>query len=73
MKCPECNEKTTVLDTRRAPQEVYRHRKCTSCGHTFYTVEYEVEDDEKFKKEYRKYYRARVRYLNKIDAESKGE
>lgn len=35
MKCPSCNGKTHVLDTRG----VNRRRECTNCGERFWTAE----------------------------------
>lgn len=39
MKCPDCNSKTIVADSRSKEQEVYRRRVCTSCGKVFHTIE----------------------------------
>lgn len=50
MKCPKCNGKCRVTDTvqDRENNETLRERKCTECGHKFYTAETEVQRDEYF-------------------------
>jgi transcriptional regulator NrdR family protein len=54
MKCPECDGKVTVIETRNnAPlNEIYRERKCRECGCVFYTLEFEIESDNAFEKEW---------------------
>ncbi len=44
MNCPECDGKTGVVESRAVELNVYRHRVCKNCGHSFYTEEAEVED-----------------------------
>jgi hypothetical protein len=42
------------LYTTNAPQnEIYRKRKCVSCGHIFYTTEFEVDANDAFLREFR--------------------
>lgn len=49
MKCPKCNGKTTVTDTRHpSNDEVLRSRVCNKCQHKFYTSELEIEPTDKF-------------------------
>ena len=43
MKCPNCNGKTIVQDSRPGELVVVRHRKCLECKLRFRTVEM-VED-----------------------------
>lgn len=66
MICPICNSKVNVVDTRPTPNnEIYRKRCCRKCGHVFYTIEFEVKQDEHFKKEWTKYqqhYRSTKKY-----------
>jgi len=38
--CPECGERSAVLQTRNARQLVKRKRCCTHCGYVFRTKEY---------------------------------
>ena len=58
MKCPKCQGAIRVTDTVSTPLcEVYRRRKCVECDHTFFTVEFEVEQNEKFMKEWRENHR----------------
>jgi transcriptional regulator NrdR family protein len=39
MRCPICNGKTSVSDSRPEDDCINRTRKCAECGHTFFTVE----------------------------------
>ena len=59
MHCPKCNGKVGVLDSTINPKdnEIFRKRKCNVCGHIFYTIEFEVEDNERFREEYNFFYR----------------
>lgn len=61
MNCPKCGKETVVWDISKAPDELYRKRKCKVCGHKFCTIEYEVENDENFRKEWVKYNRSCIR------------
>ena len=61
MNCPECNGKTTVNDYVKMEDENYRKRICVCCGHTFFTTEFEVENNEKFKNAWRRYHRRNKR------------
>lgn len=64
MKCPKCNGKVQVLDHSfvEPRNEEYRKRKCLVCGHRFVTIEFEVDYDERFKKDWSKY---NLRNINK--------
>lgn len=59
MICPKCFDDATVIDTVKNVDnnEVYRKLKCKSCGHKFYTLEYEVEYSNNFKKLWNEYHR----------------
>lgn len=39
MDCLNCGGKTKVIDTAGDKTGTYRCRKCTKCGHKFYTAE----------------------------------
>ncbi len=39
MKCPLCNGKTIVLESRSSGSIKYRRRRCKECGQAFYTEE----------------------------------
>lgn len=39
MKCPYCNGRLIVQDTRKAGEEVLRRRQCLSCRRSTYTFE----------------------------------
>lgn len=52
MLCPKCKGKAVVIDSRKYKTgEVYRRRKCTSCGCRFSTLECVVEFDMYTKRE----------------------
>lgn len=57
MNCPKCYGKTTVRDCVNTSEENYRKRACASCGHIFFTIEFEAEDNENFKKVWGRNYR----------------
>lgn len=59
MYCPKCGGKLRVLDNVKNPDEneIYRKKSCAECEHTFFTVEYEVVENQKFKDYWNKYYR----------------
>jgi len=48
MICPKCKGKTRVVETRfyDIENEIYRRRKCIDCDNSFFTVEFEVEENE---------------------------
>lgn len=54
MICPKCEGKTKVIDSREVEENVFRIRKCTSCGCKFCTEELLIDD----KDTERAYYRA---------------
>ena len=40
MKCPKCNvTKSTVRETRKVEEDVYRYRICLGCGNGYKTME----------------------------------
>lgn len=49
MLCPRCNGATKVCDTRydKKENEVFRSHICKDCSHEFFTVEFEVEKNDK--------------------------
>lgn len=51
MYCPYCSSKTTVLDDvlYEKENELYRKRRCPSCGFIFHTCEMTIEETEEFK------------------------
>ena len=50
MLCPKCGSSTKVCDTRYdgKENEVFRRHICKTCSHEFFTVEFEVENNNKF-------------------------
>ena len=73
MTCPECGSESAVWDIAKAREELYRKRKCKVCGLKFCTIEYEVEYDENFRKEWVKYNRASIRSRNRKNRGQKSE
>ena len=65
MNCPECGSESAVWDIAKAREELYRKRKCKVCGLKFCTIEYEVEYDENFRKDWVTYNRACIRSRNR--------
>lgn len=60
MTCPKCNStRIAIRDSvnNTEENETYRKRVCADCGRIFHTVEFEVEYNDRFKKEWHKYYR----------------
>ena len=56
MECLECGKRLGVFDTVYNPEfrEVLRRRKCSGCGKIICTAEFEVEPDERFKKDWKR-------------------
>lgn len=65
MNCPVCGKNTFVWDVANGEEEIFRKRKCKFCGGCFCTIEYEVDFDENFRKEWSKYrgWKARCRKI----------
>lgn len=58
MKCPKCQKRVETIATVNVSwNEVYRRKKCLSCGHIFHTAEFEVMETPKFKREWNLYYK----------------
>lgn len=67
MKCSKCGGKIGVIDLVHTDNnETYRRKMCQVCKHEFYTIEFEVECDEKFSTEWGEFYRSG--YARKRDA-----
>ena len=51
MFCPDCGVKTFVSDSApdKKNNELYRERTCTRCGKVFFTTEFVVDEDNKFR------------------------
>ncbi len=62
MKCPKCNGSLRVLDTvhNDKENETYRARKCVVCDHTFFTVEYEVIENQRFAEDWAENHRTKI-------------
>lgn len=63
--CPRCggNIKTTY-SVHSDDGDIYRQKTCDACGHVFYTVEYEVIENDAFKKEWSKCRVKRQKFYN---------
>ena len=58
MTCPKCKSKVEILETVNVSwNEVYRRRHCLNpdCNHQFFTAEFEVEPNKRFRKEWALY------------------
>lgn len=61
MRCPKCDSRCAVKETRESKvyiDEVYRKLICPQCGFTFHTVEFPVEESERFASVYKSSARA---------------
>lgn len=54
MKCPKCKAPLRVIDIVRNPAEAEKYRlyKCPICGHSIFTVEYEVILNQRFEEDW---------------------
>ena len=64
--CPECDEFMGVIDSVHTPDETLRKRCCPKCGRLAFTVEFEVDLDNNFKSNWRKYTRKNIMVVEKI-------
>lgn len=75
MKCPKCGGKAIVKNTLHTDDnETYRRIRCIhaeTCGHVFWTIEYEIEYDDRLKKEIAKCERAQknIQRIKKLKEE----
>ena len=51
MKCPNCSGRLYVVNSLPYEDQIYRQRKCKSCGYMPWSIEYIVEKNEALKKE----------------------
>ena len=51
MKCPNCGGRLHVVNSLPYEDQIYRQRKCKSCGYMPWSIEYIVEKNEALKKE----------------------
>lgn len=63
MICPNCEcDAVYVYEVRHTSNnETYRDRRCKICGHKFYTIEFEIEEDATFAGEWRRCSRHNLR------------
>lgn len=56
LHCPKCESKVKAIEgvRDRKRNETYRHGVCPNCGYEYYSVEFEVEDNEQFQKVYKR-------------------
>ena len=60
MKCPKCQSSIETIATVNVTwNEIYRKKKCHACGNIFYTAEFEVAENPRFKKEWKMFYKDR--------------
>lgn len=55
MNCSYCGGDTQVTDTNYNgnANERYRRRKCKACGRVIWTIEFEVDYDERYQEQWR--------------------
>ena len=61
MLCPKCGcERHKVVDTvlNSCTNEFYRKCLCADCSNEFFTVEFEADNTDQFKKDWNKYHRS---------------
>ena len=51
MKCPNCGGRLYVVNSLPYEDQIYRQRKCKSCGYMPWSIEYIVEENEALKEE----------------------
>lgn len=51
MTCPNCGGRLYVVNSLPYEDQIYRQRKCKSCGYMPWSIEYIVEKNEALKKE----------------------
>ena len=52
MRCPTCKGKLRTVDTIPcSDNSIYRRKRCLECGCLFYTIEFEIERNDKCRKE----------------------
>lgn len=57
MTCPNCNQKTKVIDSKTDEDSTERRRECAVCGYRFTTVEIDKDLYERMVKQNDKKYR----------------
>lgn len=68
MNCPKCKGKVKVIDSvNTQDNEIFRRRRCVVCVHEFYTREYEIIPDTKFKSIWGAYHRDGYRKKKEIE------
>lgn len=62
MKCPKCNGKAKVTNTVHdyENRETHRSRICLSCGHKFYSSEFETVPTARFELLFKRLHSERV-------------
>lgn len=62
MTCPKCKDELCIADTVTNPveNEIYRLHKCPNCGHSIFTVEYEVIVNQRFEEDWVEYHKTNI-------------
>lgn len=68
MFCKNCGTKTIVLDKviNSENDESYRLKICPVCGESFYTVEFPVDMDRRFKRDWADHHIPYVKSITKV-------
>lgn len=72
MICPICGKKQKAVDIvpNRIENEVYRKYMCVNCNNTFFTTEFEVIENERFKEVYGEYQKEKLKYTSRKNKQS---
>lgn len=68
MLCKFCKSNTIVVDgvDNRDTDETYRLRVCPRCGRSFYTVEFPVEVNDRFKRDWESHHKQHKKVLGNM-------
>ena len=67
MTCPMCGGKCQTVETLDSPDnDVYRQKNCLHCGYKFFTLEFVVQNNEGFQKEWKALVRPKKKGRNHI-------
>lgn len=70
MKCPICGSNSRIIKNLFNPEqnETYRLRHCTECNNAFFSVEFDIEDTDQFKEEWRQLLLRERSYYRQINS-----
>lgn len=61
--CPKCGSVADTIDSVFNPKhkELYRKRRCSKCGHVFFTVEFEAVHNKRFMRDWFIFHKSRIK------------